>query len=451
MMLKQCLSSLLALGLLLIHPSGAAETASGTAEWTIMVFMNAKNNLEADAIATFRDIASVDSTAKVNLVVEMGRPQRHYTSEAEAWSGVLRFLVKKGQKPIPSAAVADLRNSSGVSDLGSRRALDDFVNWSVDKFPAKKYMLVIWNHGQGWRFQVADQSKKRIAIPEQLGGQPRSATLAAASESVPKVGGYRAVSFDEETRSFLYISDVQESVGSLAQKLNRKLDVIGFDAGMMAMIETAYAFRGSSTLMIASEESEPAAGWNYAAALTPLVANPAISPLELTNQIVASYKDRYGDFHMTTLSVIDLTTIDAAAAAISALADEIGKVLEAERIRIEIARSKLIPYGAGIFTSIDLVAFLENYIIAATSNPNTRSYAQFALDATKRTVLTNYASAFSAWNTGSRGIAIYFPASRYDFDDDFYKQGYVKENKDHVIDFVARERWADFLQCYFRS
>ncbi|OAF09209.1 hypothetical protein AYJ54_00210 [Bradyrhizobium centrolobii] len=285
MMLKQCLSSLLALGLLLIHPSGAAETASGTAEWTIMVFMNAKNNLEADAIATFRDIASVDSTAKVNLVVEMGRPQRHYTSEAEAWSGVLRFLVKKGQKPIPSAAVADLRNSSGVSDLGSRRALDDFVNWSVDKFPAKKYMLVIWNHGQGWRFQVADQSKKRIAIPEQLGGQPRSATLAAASESVPKVGGYRAVSFDEETRSFLYISDVQESVGSLAQKLNRKLDVIGFDAGMMAMIETAYAFRGSSTLMIASEESEPAAGWNYAAALTPLVANPAISPLELTNQI----------------------------------------------------------------------------------------------------------------------------------------------------------------------
>ncbi|OAF13132.1 hypothetical protein AXW67_18810 [Bradyrhizobium neotropicale] len=450
-MLKQCLSSLLALGLLLIHPSGAAETASGTAEWTIMVFMNAKNNLEADAIATFRDIASVDSTAKVNLVVEMGRPQRHYTSEAEAWSGVLRFLVKKGQKPIPSAAVADLRNSSGVSDLGSRRALDDFVNWSVDKFPAKKYMLVIWNHGQGWRFQVADQSKKRIAIPEQLGGQPRSATLAAASESVPKVGGYRAVSFDEETRSFLYISDVQESVGSLAQKLNRKLDVIGFDAGMMAMIETAYAFRGSSTLMIASEESEPAAGWNYAAALTPLVANPAISPLELTNQIVASYKDRYGDFHMTTLSVIDLTTIDAAAAAISALADEIGKVLEAERIRIEIARSKLIPYGAGIFTSIDLVAFLENYIIAATSNPNTRSYAQFALDATKRTVLTNYASAFSAWNTGSRGIAIYFPASRYDFDDDFYKQGYVKENKDHVIDFVARERWADFLQCYFRS
>ncbi|WP_027555854.1 clostripain-related cysteine peptidase [Bradyrhizobium sp. Cp5.3] len=449
-MLKQCLFSLLALGLVLIHPSGAAETATGTAEWTIMVFMNAKNNLEADAIATFRDIASVGSTAKVNLVVEMGRPQRHYTSEAEGWSGVLRFLVKKGQKPIPSTAVADLRNSSGVSDLGSRRAFDDFVNWSVDKFPAKKYMLVIWNHGQGWRFQVADPSKKRVAIPEQLGGQSRSAMLAAASESVPKVGGYRAVSFDEETRSFLYISDVQQSVGSLAQKLDRKLDAIGFDAGMMAMIETAYAFRGSSTLMIASEESEPAAGWNYAAALAHLVANPAISPLELTNQIVVSYKDRYGDFHMTTLSVIDLTMIDAAAAAVSALADEISKVLEAERIRVEIARSTLVPYGAGIFTSIDLVAFLENYI-ATTSNPNTRSYAQIALDATKRTVLTNYASAFSAWNTGSRGIAIYFPASKYDFDDDFYKQGYVKENEDHVIDFVARERWSDFLQCYFRS
>jgi hypothetical protein len=45
-----------------------------TAEWTLMVFMNAKNNLEADALANFREIAIVGSIPKVNVVVELGRP-----------------------------------------------------------------------------------------------------------------------------------------------------------------------------------------------------------------------------------------------------------------------------------------------------------------------------------------------------------------------------------------
>ncbi|KRR06474.1 hypothetical protein CQ12_16740 [Bradyrhizobium jicamae] len=447
--LKNCFFALLStIGFLLACPAEAAKPMGHTADWTIMVFMNAKNNLEADAIASFRDIANVGTTSRVNLVVEMGRPTQHYTSEAEGWSGVLRFLVKKGQRPVPSAAVEDLRNATDVSDLAV--ALNDFVNWSVDRYPAKKYMLVIWNHGHGWRFQMAaDASIRQIATTRRLSHASIDA-LAAASESIPQVGGYRAVSFDEDTNSLLCMSDVQQSVEAASQKLKRKLDVIGFDAGLTSMIETAYAFRNSSTLMVGSEELEPAKGWDYTRPFKLLTANPTMTPLELSNQLVAAYQNRYGDLQMTTLSVIDLSKVEAAATALSAFADAISNVLTSERISIEIARSHLVPYGAGMgpLTSIDLPSFLEHYI-EATSNPDTRDYAQTALDATKRMVLTNYASGFSSRNTGSKGVAIYFPASKYDLDTDFYRQGYVKRDTD-VIDFVAHERWADFLDSYFR-
>ncbi|WOH63818.1 clostripain-related cysteine peptidase [Bradyrhizobium sp. BWA-3-5] len=448
---KECFSALLLLaGFLLACPAEAATTSGHTADWTIMVFMNAKNNLEADAIANFREIANVGTTSRVNLVVEMGRPRHHYTSEAEGWSGVLRFLVKKGQTPVPSAAVADLRNAPDVSDLGSLVALNDFVNWSIDRYPATRYMLVIWNHGRGWRFQMAaDASIRQIATTRPLNRSSIDA-LAAAAEAVPQVGGYFAISFDEDTNSLLCISDVQQTVEAASQKLNRKLDVVGFDAGLTSMIETAYAFRDCSTLMIGSEELEPAEGWDYTRPFTLLTANPAMSPLELSNQLVAAYKNRYGDLQMTTLSVIDLSKVQTAATALSAFADVISNVLTSERISIETARSNLVPYAAGMgpLISIDLPSFLERYI-EATSNRTTRTYAKTALDATKRMVLTNYASRYSSLNTGSKGVAIYFPASKYDFDTDFYKQGYLKRTTD-VIGFVAQERWADFLQSYFR-
>ncbi|WP_084800098.1 clostripain-related cysteine peptidase [Bradyrhizobium sp. Ai1a-2] len=303
----------------------------------------------------------------------MGRPSKHYTSEAEGWSGTLRFLVKKGQKPVPSAAVADLRNAPDVSDLGSLAALNDFLNWSVERYPAKKYMLVVWNHGQGWRFQMAaDASIRQMATTRRLSRSTLQDSR-AASENVPHVGGYRAVSFDEETNSLWCMSDVQQSVEAVSRRLKRKLDVVGFDAGLTSSIETAYALQNFSTLMVGSEEREPAAGWDYASSFKLLTENPAMSPLELSNQLLAAYQERYGDLEMTTLSVVELSRVEAAATAVSAFADALSKVVTSERINIETARSSLVPYGAGIgpLTSIDLPSFLANYI-KVTSNPDTR-------------------------------------------------------------------------------
>jgi hypothetical protein len=314
-------------------------------------------------------------------------------------------------------------------------------------------MLVVWNHGQGWRFQMANDNSIRITATSRIPSADQTAftRLNDVSEQTPQVGGFRAVSYDDDTRNFLYNSDVQQSVAKASARLKRKLDVVGFDACLMSMLETAYGFRNSAALMVSSEELEPGAGWDYTAIMKPLVARPTMTPVELSNAVVAAYKARYGDHHMTTLSVIDLAKAEVAASAVSRLADALKGSLGSERSTIQAARSKLTTYGAGdgLRTSIDLPSFLEFYM-AATSNSDIHAHAKTALDAINQMVVTNYASSKSTKATGSKGVAIYFPADKSDFDSDPYKQGYVKTNTDHPVEFVSRERWSDFLHSYWQ-
>ena len=81
--------------------------------------------------------------------------------------------------------------------------------------------------------------------------------------------------------------------------LGKPIDIVGFDACLMSMLETAYAFRKSSSLLVASEELEPGAGWDYDYFLSRLLSKPSITPLELSKTIVEAYKARYGDYHST--------------------------------------------------------------------------------------------------------------------------------------------------------
>jgi len=430
-----------------------AFAAAGPAEWTLMIFMNGKNNLEADAIQNFREISSVGSTDKVNVLVEFGRPKSHVTEEAEAWDGVLRFHVKKGHQPVPSAAVSDLRNKPNLSDMGSPVALNDFLDWSVKRYPAKRYMLIIWNHGQGWRFQMARDVSLRLTGATRTPSASMQAMDGIANKSTasPQVGGFRAVSFDDDTGNFLYNSEVQQSVSDLASRLNKKLDLIGYDACLMSMIETAYGFRNSSNLMVSSEELEPGAGWDYASIIKMLTSKPSMTPKELADAIVKAYKDRYGNRHLTTLSVVDLAKVTGASSALSAFAKQLSESLHTQRDAIQNARAKLQTYGAGegLRTSIDLPSFLE-FFISVSRSEEARVLAKKALDAANETVLTNYASTKSLVATGSKGIAIYFPATRADFDADPYGNGYLKENTEHPVEFVSKERWADFLHAYWQ-
>jgi hypothetical protein len=443
--------TMIAACVLMFASGGLSNGVAAPAEWTIMVFLNAKNNLEADGLVNFREMAATGSSSDVNVLVEMGRPKTHVTTDAEGWDGVLRFRITKGQQPVPEQALVDLRGNPALSDMGSPAALQDFVEWSIAKFPAKRYMLVIWNHGQGWRFQMAEDEGVRMASARAQNDRASVQLLAEAAVTTPQVGGYRAASFDDDTHHFLYNSDIQHITEFASSKIGRKLDLIGFDACLMSMIETAYAFRRSALLLVSSEELEPGAGWDYVPIIRSLVSQPKVGGLALAKAVVAAYKGRYGDYHNTTMSITDLGKVDAIAASVSHLGDALAALTVNQRSLIQSVRSKSASFGAdgGIRTSIDLPTLTSN-LSRNVADLNTAHAARDLQNAVKQAILLQYASSVAAQKTGATGMAIYFPSTMSDFNADPYHMGYLKDNTDHPLDFVRNTHWPDFLTSYLR-
>ncbi|HOW89803.1 MAG TPA: clostripain-related cysteine peptidase, partial [Elusimicrobiales bacterium] len=128
----------------------AAPDAPAPKEWTIMVFMNGKSNIESFAVRDLNRIETSGSSDRVNIVAELGRSRGldGDTEEDGDWTGVRRYLVTKDQDPgrIASPVLMDL----GAADMGDHREVASFVKWAKAEFPAKRYMLIIWDHGWGW-------------------------------------------------------------------------------------------------------------------------------------------------------------------------------------------------------------------------------------------------------------------------------------------------------------
>lgn len=408
------------------------------ADWTVMIYMNGKNNLEPDAIANFLQLAEIDSTPNINVIVEMGRPKNHYTNDYGAWSGVRRFRVTKNSEPTANAAVSAL--SDQQSDMGSATTLADFVRWAREAYPAKHQMLIIWNHGQGWRFQIAANR----ALRERAALQAISNVAEAAKQVQRPPGGFRSISFDDDTNHFLYNRDIQDVLQGT------HLDIIAFDACLMSMIETAYAFRGLASFMVGSEELEPGSGWPYDKWLKRLAGRQNVSPSELAKISVEAYRDRYGNAYRTTMSAIDLSHVPALASAVSAFSRSLRGALGTEAPALHTARLSCRTYGedVGLQTSVDLALLMGRYI-AHTSNANLIVEAKAIQQHIRAAVISNYASKRVQGDFGSNGVAIYFPATMASFDADRPdSDGYRPENQEHPVEFVQTNVWAFLLHDY---
>jgi hypothetical protein len=416
----------------------ARVSASQNVEWTVMVYMSARNNLEQEAIENFLQIASIDSTRQVNVVVELGRPRRHHTDAYGPWAGIRRFLVRRSSTPSVSESLMELPPDRIAAGMGSARNLADFIDWSKARYPARRYMLIIWNHGQGWRLQLADQRSAPGAGVKVPVDDPRPSQV-----PIPP-GGFRSVSFDQESGDFLFNSEIQDVISS------RRVDVIGFDACLMAMIETAYAMREGANYLVASQELEPAAGWPYDVWLKELVAKPSMSPPELAAVIVRAYETRYGDIYKTTLSAIDLRQVARLASELTTFSETVSLNIATHAALLNKVRRTIRAYGEAyrLKTSIDLALFLDRF--AAQGSDSVRDSAMRVRAAINQVILVNYSSKRMRGDYGSSGLAIYFPATRRDFEaDEPDGKGYRVENRDHPVEFVQKEAWSRLLHAYF--
>ncbi len=135
-----------------VSPPGQAITSQQarqrTADWTVLVYMSADNDLERYFAGDLNEMERVGSTEAINVVVQVDRAEGFDAREGD-WTEARRLFVRRDASifTLSSEVVAAL----GEVNMGDAATLQDFVTWAIQTYPARRYALIFWNHGAGWQ------------------------------------------------------------------------------------------------------------------------------------------------------------------------------------------------------------------------------------------------------------------------------------------------------------
>ena len=357
---------------------------NNTTEWTVMVYLDSDNNLESVGIDDINEMEIVGSTSDVNIVVQMDRiPYNVLASNNEGyaddasngnWTTTRRYFISQDFDPVQINS--RLLNDLGELNMGDPQTLIDFANWGAANYPAKNYLLIIWNHGGGFRSSSSNLAKD-IAWDDTNGGDK------------------------------ITMPELESALFAIRTQLGENIDIVGMDACFMAMTEVAYQIKDNVDIFVSSEESEPSAGWPYDTILEELVSNPLMSPEQLATDIVDKYIYSYPNSNVTQ-SAITLSYMDTLASQLSDLALAIIDDSFTPKSKYILASGKSQYYID--YDYIDLYDFCNKVLIYS----NSYIVKSIALNI-KQTL--NYAIIKSGYSgfavSGSNGLSIYFPQFVY--------------------------------------
>ena len=255
-------------------------SADEAREWTILVYSAADNNLERPMLSDIAELASIGSSDLINLIIQVDRSAEYSDS------ALLNLDPFIGTKRLAVSGVRTLMelDDLGVIDSGSADTLKDFIIWGVQRYPAKRYMLIMSNHG----------------------------------------AAMNGIAFDYDMRTHISLNELSVALReSLIRTGLERFDLIGFDACLMATVEVATFLSPFADLMLASAAVEPGHGWDYNSFA--LIRDQVdVSPEALGHEIIKGYKavaEQAKTFSDVTLSLIDLRTMEDFTEALSRFAE----------------------------------------------------------------------------------------------------------------------------------
>lgn len=238
---------------------------NGKDEVTIMVYM-CGTDLESRAgmgTSDLQEMLAADLGDNVNLLVYTGGCSKWQNNVVSSTKNQI-YLLKDGKMKL-------LEEYKAVS-MTNPDTLTGFIKWCDKEYPANRNMLIFWDHGSG------------------------------------SINGY---GYDEKFASTgsMDLSEINQAL----KKSGVTFDFVGFDACLMATLETALMLTDYADYMIASEETEPGVGWYYTDWLTALGENTSMATLDIGKNIVDDFVETCAvkcRGQKTTLSVVDLAELE---------------------------------------------------------------------------------------------------------------------------------------------
>lgn len=246
-------------------------SAEDPKEWTVMIYMGARNKLVEQADRNLSQASKVGSNERLNVVAQI---------DQRGNDKVRRISVERNKICEIESLEA---NDETVS--GGKNSLRGFCEWAIKNYPAKHYAIILWGCGHG--------VKDGFGNGERLEDEDLT----------------RGVCFNEDHRLVVSTKMLGDDLAYVSSEFigGKKIDVVGFDACMMSMVEIASEISESSDFMVASSSIMAEEGWNYEKVLEP-VAKEKVDPGAFASHIVDAYAKEYentenGNY---TIAAIDL-------------------------------------------------------------------------------------------------------------------------------------------------
>jgi len=261
--------------------------------WTVLAFLDADNDLEAALLLDLNEMEAGLPEAGVDVIALVDRA-KDYTDIDGDWHDARVYRVRPGERAITieSQLLAEL----GEVNCGDPKTLERFLAAALKAFPARRYALVLSDHGSGWAGNALDED-----APGAEGGTDE---LTTAELTAGVRDGLKAAGVE-------------------------RLDLIVFDMCLMGQIELAAAVRPFATFMVASEALVPASGFPYDEVLPAFTAEAATT--DVAKRFVYAFamdQDLHGR-PAATASAVDLDRLPAVIDALDATVAALGADIDA--------------------------------------------------------------------------------------------------------------------------
>ena len=327
---------------------------------TVMVYM-CGSNLESDySLASF-DIAEMGNAnfarGLTNVVLMTGGASEWMNQKVNPEvTGIYQHRIS-GLNPLWEG---------GSLNMGASSTLSLFLNTAYEKYPADRYVLILWDHGGG---------------------------------------PIKGVCWDENyNRDSLQISELIEGIENSPFK-EHKLDIIGFDACLMGSVETAWQLADYAHYMVASEETEPGNGWNYG--FLSGIEHDA-SPADTARRIIDLYIDSADPEkgYNLTLSCIDLSKVHEVISSMDLFFTDLNGMMDKEAF---LDMSSLRHYSQGFGRDFRAEESADYDLVDMTSLLDAFQHYKLSSGDALREALDEAIVYSRSTHGSSYGLSVYFP------------------------------------------
>jgi hypothetical protein len=374
--------------------SADAPAAAEPGSWTVLSYSIADTDLEPYMMTDIGEMGEIGSSEDLSIVALVDRAAG-YTDEDVLglgdWEGGKLLEITLGG--------ANELDDLGDVNTGDPQVLADFVARGIAEYPADNYALVISDHGASW----------------------------------PGVGGDESSDSDS-----LSLAEIHDGIAAgLEGSGVEKLDLLGFDACLMATFEVATAMAPLADRMLASQELEPGHGWDYTA-LSIVQDNGGVTTDELGSALIDGFEAQSESEETDaeiTLSLVDLEAMPAVSGAVDAFSGAL--VERAASIAPTVGRSLASTLGFGRSADPDQDSYMTDLgILAGDIGVDALDVSDQADDVVRAINDAVLDKVDGQATRGATGLSIYFPPTV-----DYYDASYD--------DLGLDTGWLEFLSSYY--